>query len=45
MSDTRAGEAAEAGEETRLILLPVDLDDASIAAVKFAAKNVLRKGA
>jgi hypothetical protein len=49
-ADTGAAAAAGAAhaqhqDETRLILLPVDLDDASITAINWTAKHVLRKGA
>ena len=44
MADKRTG-AGAAAEESRLILLPVDLDDASVNAVSWAARHVLRKGA
>ena len=39
-----ANPAAQAPEE-RLVILPVDLEDASVEAVSWAAKNVLRHGA
>jgi len=40
-----ANAATPAPDEERLILLPVDLDDASVNAVAWAARNVLRHGA
>ena len=42
MADT---DAAAQAPEGRLILLPVDLDEASITAVSWAARHVLRNGA
>ena len=42
MADAKA--AAQAPEE-RLIILPVDIDDSSVNAVSWAAKNALRNGA
>ena len=44
MADAHAG-AGAARDESRLILLPVDLDDASVNAVSWAARHVLREGA
>ena len=38
------GAGAQAPEE-RLIILPVDLEEASVTAVSWAAKHVLRQGA
>jgi hypothetical protein len=52
MADAHAAAGAAPGvghaaheQETRLILLPVDLDEASVGAVQWAANNVLRAGA
>ena len=42
MADPKAGAQAP---DDRLIILPVDLEDASVEAVSWAAKNVLRHGA
>jgi hypothetical protein len=44
MADAHAAAAAQAPED-RLIILPVDTDDASVEAVSWAAKHVLRHGA
>ena len=42
MADT---DAAAQAPEGRLIILPVDLDEASVTAVSWAARHVLRNGA